>query len=325
MWRKSKAVVIVVISIFTLDYENSLGVHSGHQLTSAPGTAQQPQRPSSEFEDAVELRADLVTVTVTVTSSNGVLVGDLRQEDFEIIENDLPQRIITFSRHLDLPLSLVMVFDASMSVKSRLGFEKDAVARFFRTIVRPIDRVAVISVSTDITMEQPFTTEVNQLLSAINRISAEGATALYDAVDLASVMLSERQGRRVIVVLSDGRDTISRTPLLGALRRAQEADTIIYAINTAGRPNSANVRDLAGERALETFCLKTGGEVLFPDKIEELDPAFTRLAEQLRTQYILGYISTNEARDGSFRRVKVKVKRPNVQARSREGYYALKL
>jgi Ca-activated chloride channel family protein len=291
----------------------------------SPSTSQEKPWPSEkEQTDVVELRADLVTATVTVASPKGTLAKDLKAEDFEILENGIPQRISTFSRHAEMPLTLVMVFDTSGSIKSRLNFEKDTVARFLRTIMRPIDKVAIISVNTDVILQQYFTSSVNQLLAAIDRLSAEGATALYDAIEAAATALRARQGRRVIVILSDGRDTISQTTLNVALRRAQQADVVIYAINTSGQPASANTRDLAGERALETFCNQTGGEVFFPNRLEELDPAFSRLADQLRTQYVLGFYSTNEARDGSYRRLAVRVKRPNLFARAREGYYALK-
>jgi Ca-activated chloride channel family protein len=197
-------------------------------------------------------------------------------------------------------------------------------ARFLRAMVRPIDSVAIVSVSTDVIWQQPFTADLSQLLSAIERLNAEGATALYDAVEAAASALNRTSGRRVIVILSDGRDTISRATLASALKRTQEADAVVYAINTSGRPASANVRELAGERALERLCNQTGGEVFFPDKLEELDPDFARLTDQLRTQYVLGFASTNEARDGSYRRLTVRVNQPNLFARAREGYYALK-
>lgn len=291
---------------------------------SPPSIQENQTLPTMGQGEVVELRADLVTVTVTVASPSGKLVSELKANDFEILEDGVPQTITTFSSHSHMPLSLVMVFDVSLSIRSRMNFQKGALAGFLRAIVRPADKVAIFSVSTDVVMQQPFTSNINELLLAIDRVDAKGATALYDAIAAAATALNARPGRRVIVILSDGRDTISRVTLSEALKRVQEADAVVYAINTSGRPASANVRDLAGERALETLCNQTGGEVFFPEKLEELDPVFARLADQLRTQYVLGFTSSNETRDGSYRHLTVRVKHPGVYARAREGYYALK-
>jgi VWFA-related protein len=279
---------------------------------------------SANQNDVVELRSDLVTVTATIVMPNGTLVTDLHQEDFELLEDGVAQRIVTFSSQAKLPLALVMIFDVSESVRHRLQFEKDAASRFFRSIMRPVDRASIVAVSTDVTIQQKFTSDAGQLASAIGRMQAEGTTALYDAIVEAAELLRYEDGRRVIVVLSDGKDIISRASLLEALRRAQEADAVIYAVNTSGRPVSANDRDLAGERALETMANRTGGEVFFPNRLEELDPVFARLAEQLRTQYVIGYSSSNTARDGSYRRIALRVKREGAYARARQGYYAPK-
>jgi Ca-activated chloride channel family protein len=222
------------------------------------------------------------------------------------------------------PFALVMVFDASLSVRHRLQFEKDAAAKFFRSVLRPNDLASVLSVSTEVSVAQGFTSDLRLLMAAISKVQAEGTTALYDGIARSADALLPTDGRHVIVVISDGRDIISRISLLGCLRLAQEADAVIYAINTSGKPASANDRDLVGERALETLANRTGGEVFFPDRIEELDPVFQRLANQIRSQYLLGYYSSNEARDGSYRRIAVRIRRNECYARAREGYYALK-
>ncbi len=290
--------------------------NSQRPQSSSPG-----KQKTSEREGVVELRADLVTLTATVTGARGELVANLGKDDFEIIEDGKPQAIATFGKS-DVPLRLVVIFDASLSVRSRLDFEKQAVVRFLRSTIRPVDRAAIISVSTDTVLRQDLTNNLDLLTAAARAINAEGATALYDAINEATARLSATEGRRVIVVLSDGRDTISRATLTEVLRAVQAADAVIYGINSSGTPPSANVRDLAGERALEKMANTTGGEVLFPDRAEELEPSFARLAEQLRTQYVLGFYSTNETRDGSFRQLAVRLKRPGAYARARSGYYA---
>ncbi|MBI4469122.1 MAG: VWA domain-containing protein [Acidobacteria bacterium] len=291
---------------------------------SRPQASTNPRRErAQDRESAIELRSDLVTLTATVTGSRGELVGDLRKEDFEVIEDGKPQALATFGRS-EVPLSLVIVFDASLSVRSRLDFEKQAILHFLRATLRPVDQAAILSVSTDILWRQELTQSIEVLAAAVRSISAEGATALYDGIRVAAEKLSACDGRRVVLILSDGRDTISRNTLTEVLRVAQAADVVIYGINSSGTPPSANVRDLAGERALEKLANSTGGEVLFPDRAEELEPAFMRLAGQLRTQYFLGFYSSNEMRDGSFRQLVVRLRRPGTFARARSGYYAPK-
>jgi Ca-activated chloride channel homolog len=175
------------------------------------------------------------------------------------------------------------------------------------------------------------------LVNALKYLSAYGATSLYDAIFLASEYLKPAQGRRVIVVISDGGDTTSQRTLLESLASAQQADVMIFAVFTGNRDFSENLRDLAGERALEALTSETGGLVFRPiatpgtrgketdeQSIRELDLAFNDLAEQLRTQYTLGFYSTNDKRDGSFRKLAVRIKKPGYTTRARSGYYAPK-
>jgi Ca-activated chloride channel family protein len=265
----------------------------------------------------------------------------LKQEDFEILEDGVPQEIANFSRNADQPLKLVMLFDTSMSIAQTLDFERRAAARFFDHVIRPQDRAAVFSVSTDVVVLQEFTNKTPLLIDAIRQLDAYGATSLYDGIYLAADYIKNARGRRVIVIVSDGGDTTSNKSLLDALGQAQKSDALIFAVFTGNPWHSQNLRDLAAERALETLTGETGGEVLKPRlaprknrsryddetddlSLKELDRAFTDLAEQLRTQYVLGFYSTNEKRDGSFRRLSVRIKKPGYQARARTGYYAPK-
>ncbi len=299
-----------------------------------------PQKGKSEKdnEDTIRINSDLVNVVVTIggNSTNGPL--GLKQEDFEIFEDGAPQEIANFSRDADQPLKLVMLFDTSLSVSQRLNFERRAAARFFERIIRPQDRAAVFSVSTDIVVLQDFTNKVPLLIEATRQLKPQGATSLYDGIFLASDHLKNASGRRVIVIVSDGGDTTSSKGLLEALSQAQKSDAVIFAIFTGNPWPSQNLRDLAAERALEALTRETGGDVLRPKSstgshpgeenddtsLKELDRAFTSLADQLRTQYVLGFFSTNEKRDGSFRKLSIRVKKTDFTARARTGYYAPK-
>jgi Ca-activated chloride channel family protein len=297
-----------------------------------------PQTPKPKEEDEViRINSDLVTVVTTIARKSVTAALDLTQEDFEILEDGVPQEIANFARDADQPLNIVTLYDTSLSVAKRLEFERRASARFFERILRQQDRAALFSVSTDVVLMQDFTNRVPLLVQAMKQLKAQGATSLYDSIYLAADYLKETSGRRVIVVISDGGDTTSRKGLLEVLTKAQQSDALIYAVYTGNLNPSQNLRDLAAERALETLTAETGGEVYRPktpphiqgdeaddQSLRELDQAFSSLADQLRTQYVLGFFSTNEKRDGAYRRLTVKIKKPGFVAKSRAGYYAPK-
>jgi Ca-activated chloride channel family protein len=337
---------------------NSALSQSGRQMPDPkkPKPGKLPERPRIRLpeqtppknDETIRITSDLVTVVTTVSKDSpndppadpkgSKEMVDLQREDFEILEDGVRQEIANFARDADLPLQLVMLFDSSLSVSQKLEFERRAAAKFFERIIRPQDRAALFAVSTDITCLQDFTNKVPLLVSATLQLKAQGATSLYDGVFLASDYLKPVRGRRIIVIVSDGGDTTSGKGLLDALANAQQADAVIFAVFTGNRYYySQNLRDLAGERALETLCSETGGYIYKPkatpgalgeevdqESLKELDQAFADLAQQLRTQYTLGFYSTNEKRDGSFRKLSVRVKKPGYAARARSGYYAPK-
>lgn len=290
-------------------------------------------------EDAIRINTDLVTLITTITPPAGAKASELQREDFEVLEDGHSQEVSNFARESEAPLRLVMLFDTSLSVMQRLGFEKKAAAKFFERLIRPQDQAAIFSFSTDVVLQQEFTNRVPLLVNATKQLKAVGATSLYDGIYLAANYLKPAQGRRIIVLITDGGDTTSGKTLKLALQQVQSVDAVIYAIYTGGLWNSQNLRDLAAERALAALTKETGGEVYHPklaanddaspddnhdNALKELDAAFAKLADELRTQYILGFYSSNEARDGSFRKLEVKIKKPGFTARARAGYYAPK-
>jgi Ca-activated chloride channel family protein len=295
-----------------------------------------PQKPK-DGDEIIRINSDLVTVVTTIAKKTLTDVIDLKQEDFEIIEDGITQEIANFVRDADQPLHIVLLFDTSLSVAKRLDFERRAAGKFFERVLRTEDRAALFSVSTDVVLMQDFTNRVPLLIQAMRGLRAQGATSLYDAVYLASDYLKEAKGRRVIIIVSDGGDTTSHKGLLEVLTKTQQTDVLIYGVFTGNLNPSQNLRDLAAERALETLSLETGGEVFRPSttaglsaedadaqSLRELDLAFASLAQQLRTQYVLGFFSTNEKRDGTFRKLNVRIKKPGYSARARSGYYAPK-
>ncbi|HZS46332.1 MAG TPA: VWA domain-containing protein [Blastocatellia bacterium] len=283
------------------------------------------QNKQDKDKAEISLNSDLVTVIAAVTGKDGDFVSDLKKEDFEILEDNVPQTISGFSREDAVPLELAFLFDTSGSVRERRDFEKKAAVNFFKDVFRQQDRAAIYTVNTEVSTELPFTNRLDNIINTVNRINIErGATALYDAIYLSSNDLEKTQGRHVMMILSDGRDNVSTYDLKKALARAQDADVVIYAVHPYGRDVSANLRDPGAEQALITFAEETGGDAYFSANVDELDRNFRRFAAELHAQYILTFYSKNEAHDGTFRRLTLKVKRPGLTVRTRKGYYAPK-
>jgi Ca-activated chloride channel family protein len=260
-----------------------------------------PEQATQDGDVSIRINSDLVTVVTTILRGSPNESLDLSREDFEILEDGIPQEIANFAREAEQPLQMVMLFDTSMSVSNKLDFERRAAAKFFERVMRPQDQAALFAFSTDIVCFQGFTDEVHLLVDALKQLEAQGTTSLYDAVFQAADYLKLRSGRHVIVVVSDGGDTASERTQLEALGNAQRSDVMIFAVFTGNGDLLRNRRDLAGERALGTMTSETGGTLYLPlatpgtqgkkmdeQSIKELDLAFNDLAEQLRTQYTLG-------------------------------------
>jgi Ca-activated chloride channel family protein len=290
--------------------------------TPAASTAQPSSGEEVDAEDVVRINSNLVTVPASVLDALGRPVTDLRLEDFELRVDGQPKPISELGSS-ETPVVLALLFDNSSSLTTARDFEKQAAVRFFRSVIRPIDLAAVYSVSTYPTLAQPLTNDVRTLVRTIERFGKpEGATALFDAVVQAANYLRPHQGgRKVIVIVSDGADTISDINFDAALQRAQAADCQIYAVQT-GQIENANLRDLAAERRLQDFAGQTGGAVYVPRGPGDLDAAFAQISADLAQQYVLSYYPSDERRDNLFRTISVRVvTRPNLRVRARKGYY----
>jgi Ca-activated chloride channel family protein len=275
-------------------------------------------------EDVVRVNSNLVTVPASVLDAQGRAVTDLKLEDFELRVDGQPRPISELG-FADSPVRMAMLFDNSSSLVVAREFEKQAAARFFRRVLRPIDRAMLISVSTIPILEQPMTGDVQTLVRTIERFQKpEGATALFDAIVQAAHFLKPyNEGRKVIVIVSDGADTISDLDFDTTLKRALAADCQIYVVQT-GYIENANLRDLAAERRMQEFAAQTGGAVYIPRTTGDLDYAFNQIAADLSQQYVLSYYPTEDHRDGRFRTINVRITtRPNLRVRARRGYYAL--
>lgn len=302
----------------------------GRRPVTPPADETRPRRATEEPQDdkPLKLKADLVTVITSVTDSAGNQINDLTQKDFEMYEDGAVQDIAGFYREGQIPLRLIFLFDTSGSIRHRFDFEQRAAAQFFRNVMRHGDQAALMSVSSDAKIEVQFTSDIDQLVSTLGQLKPEGATSLYDGMISAARYLRPSDGRHVMVVLSDGTDTASKATLAKALTEAQESDAIIYGVHSTGVAPSASVQDLAGEFVLKAMCEDTGGRAFFPPIYEDqkketrdLDEIYKRLAAEVRAQFVLTYYSKGEGRAGTFRAIRVDVKRPGLQVRARRGYY----
>lgn len=271
--------------------------------------------------DIVRVSSNLVPVSATVTDTRGRAITDLTVEDFELRVDGQPKPIGGLS-HAETPVRMVMLFDNSDSIRSSREFEKQAAVRFFKSVLRPVDQAAIYSVGTVFDLVQPLTNDVQKLVRTIEHFDKpEGATKLMDAMAHAAEYLRLMPGRKVLVIVSDGSDTISDLTYDETLRRIIAADCQVYAVQT-GIFENANLYDLMAVRRLETFTDRTGGAVYIPKTTAELDSAFAQISADLSQQYVLSYYPTDEGRDGRFRVINLRVKtRPNLRVRARRGYY----
>ncbi|HEX8635280.1 MAG TPA: VWA domain-containing protein [Pyrinomonadaceae bacterium] len=292
-----------------------------------PNEATAPATPADdaaiEVDDGeiVRVTSNLVPVSATVTDTRGKAITDLTVDDFELRVDGQPKPIGGLS-HSETPVRMVMLFDNSKSIRASREFEKQAAIRFFKKVLRPIDEAAIYSVETLFTLEQPLTNDVAKLVRTIERFpEPDGATKLLDAIAHAAEYLRLTPGRKVLVIVSDGTDTVSDLGFDETLRRVLAADCQIYAVQT-GVFESANLTDLMAVRRLETFSERTGGAVYVPKTTGDLDTAFAQISADLAQQYVLSYYPTDDGRDNRFRVINLRVKtRPDLRVRARRGYY----
>src|SRR6185369_9732487 len=224
-----------------------------------------PERPQQQEDDSAatfKVNVKLVNVFTTVTDTNGAPVGGLKKEDFKIYEDGVQQNIAVFARESALPLSIILGLDASLSTRKDLPLEIESAKRFSRAILRPQDGLSVMEFSEIVKEVVPFTSDERRIEQGITRIQSAGATALYDAIFLGASALEKRKGRKVMVLITDGGDTMSQTSYQESLRAAQISETILYAIIMV--PIEANAgRDLGGEHALIQMATDTGGKYYY--------------------------------------------------------------
>jgi Ca-activated chloride channel homolog len=298
----------------------------GVLVLTCAGLAQEPPARSQPTE-TLKVDVKLVNVFVTVTDAHSAPVGGLTKENFSLLEDGQPQNISIFEKQSAAPLSIALAVDTSLSTRHDLPLEQASAKRFAHAILRPVDALSVYGFNEDVRESTSFTADLKRIDEGIDHIRLGAATALYDAIYLVSRALDRRQGRKVIVLITDGGDTISKINYKQAVRAAQEAEATVYSIIVVPIENSAG-RETGGEHALIQLSEDTGGKYYYATSISQLDEAFQKISDELRTQYLLAYYPVHRTSFSDFRRIQVNVLgRPEASAyhvRNRAGYYTVK-
>ncbi|HEY3707172.1 MAG TPA: VWA domain-containing protein [Terracidiphilus sp.] len=269
------------------------------------------------------IESKLVNLFVNVTDQNGAIVGGLNKEDFKVLEDGRSQEIAVFERQSEMPLDLILAVDTSASTFKDRTRERDASKAFLHGLVRPQDQIAIIEFATYVNLLVPFTNKASQLEHGLNSLKGGDATALYDAIYLASDSLAKQHDRKVLVLVSDGGDTAKSTTYQQALEHALRGEVMIYSVIDVPIEASAG-RDIGGEHALITLAEQTGGKSFYVEG-GNLEKAFSKVSEDLRTQYLLGYYPHNQMRNSSFHRISVTIPRAassDFMVRYKAGYYS---
>ena len=316
-------------------------------LMAVAGQAQVPNQ-----DEVLRVETDLTNLLFTATDKNRRYITTLQESDIRILEDGVPQKLFTFQRETDRPLSIAFLIDVSISEERTLPDEKAAARTFIENVIRSNkDQAAIIPFEGYAHLEQPLTRDVIALYRTLERVEVafpsytgsapplggitsgpgtiappnEGSTAIWDSVVVtcANVLARDReQRRRAIILLTDGHDTTSRVRRSAAIDQAIQTETVIYAIGIGDKKYEG-----VSKGSLDEIAERTGGRAFFPKKEDDLRAAFAEIEQELRSQYLVAYSSTNKNRDGSFRTMTIEITNPEFQKqrlklRYRPGYFA---
>ncbi|HEU5341661.1 VWA domain-containing protein [Edaphobacter sp.] len=293
----------------------------------ASDDAQEHQTPVAH-EGTIHVQSHLVNVAVNVVDQTGAPVGGLGRDDFEIFEDNQPQKIAVFEKNSATPLEIVLAIDASLSVFGDERLERNAAKHFVNALLRPEDELDLMDFADTVREIVPFTSDKRRIERGLGELQHGDETALYDAVYLAADRLAttrqDNGQRRVMVLITDGVDTAKGTSYPRAVEQAQRAGAMVYSIIVVPVEADAG-RNTGGEHALIQMAADTGGKYYYVEDPRGLEPAFAHVSDDLRTQYMLGYYAPQQTDAGTFHRIGVRLKDPALrtkyQLRYRTGYY----
>lgn len=289
---------------------------------------------SPVVRETLSVNVNLITVPFTVTDSRGNFVGHLKSDAFKIYENGEPQAIVGFGAEtVDQPANIALLIDSSYSVSRNLEEEKDAAARFFHLVLRTAgNRALAATFNNDLDYLQDFTSNPQALTQRISQIRAGGATRLIDSVGaVIERKLAPANGRRVLIVISDGDDNLSRIPLAKVIEAAQKNDVLIFAVRVDSELShlsspifTAYLNPLRGAELLNELSEKTGGTTFFAEKPQDFKNALKGIAAVLKSRYSIQYQSNNDHEDGEYRHIRIDVAEGSYRVRCRDGYFPAK-
>ena len=282
----------------------------------------------SPFSEAAQFSyktgIDVAGFTVTVLNRDSEAVSGLRAEDFEVQEDGVPQTVSYFSDGTGdeaVPLHIGLLFDTSESMERDLPFSRNAAIRFLNTFPKAID-FTFVGFADEVRAARFAQSEFPRLVERIRVSKAKGRTALYDAVTVYLGSAFDQTGRKVLVIYTDGGDTSSSRSWDQTLRLLRASDVTVYPVGFLASRGSPRMTQ---QSQLMEMARLTGGRALFPGTMKELEPMYSQIATEIHAQYVLGYVPTNAARDGKWRKVEIRLKRPaaeRLQLRTRQGYFA---
>lgn len=348
----SIAAAILILALASYSALNSLAVRAAAPPQGSPRgplgppgsspnnrpaeTAPELQEPP-ETQNPLEIKTTVVNVFATVRDRHNGIVGDLTQDNFKVYEDGVEQKVAYFSKEVNMPISLALMMDTSGSMYYILGAEKDAGSRFVREVMRKKDEAIVMTFDTDVNLLADFTQDPAVLARAIHRAEINvdatgiggtggtipqrngGGTNLYDAIYLAvHDELGPEAGRKAVIILSDCEDNGSKMSERDAVEAVQRGDAVAHIILISDPRASEGY----GGGVAQSLAQETGGRVISVHNDSSLEKAFDVISEELRSQYVMGYYPSNIKRDGTFRKIKVEVTRPDTKVLARRGYYA---
>lgn len=350
--RKNIVLAAVTFGLFSasvigLSFTNAQTAHPKTTTTSATPTP----TPVNEDDEVIKVDTELVNVLFTAQDRNRRLLTDLKQGDVKLLENGQVQEITTFAKQVDLPLSLAILIDTSISQERTLPEEKSAAISFLEAVVRPAkDEVAVVSFTGDSTLEQGMTNNMTRLRRAIDRVQftppsgyigggviagtppasgdnqmTAGSTAIWDSIWITADEVlgpAPERTRRAIILLSDGVNTSGKKKLDEAVQAALKSEAIIYAVGVGD-----NFYGGVDKGSMNKIAERTGGRAFFPRDERELREAFKQIEEEMRSQYLIAYEPSNQLYDGSFRKIEIQLANPQmlkdkIKVAHRQGYFA---
>jgi Ca-activated chloride channel homolog len=298
-------------------------------MVARAGRTQEPQEPSTDKPkqptQTLKIDVDLVLVSATVTDSLNRYVSGLEASHFQIWEDKIEQKVEYFSAE-DVPISIGVIFDVSGSMKDKIATARQAAATFLKT-GNPEDEYFLVEFANRPEVASDFTTDVTKLQTKLIMTPAKGMTAMYDSVYLGLEKLKEGTNpKKALLLITDGEDNRSRYTFQNVKEFVKEQDVQIYGIGIVDDFNSQLGAGRTGRALIEELSELTGGQAMFPDSVYELEDICTKIAVELKNQYVIGYHSTNGAKDGKWRKLRVKVNPPKgiqrLNVRAKQGYYA---